>query len=148
MSTYLVESYRVTVNNNGADQDSPLSLQFRVLGLQQNVEMSDQPEEGEDGAAAAADRGVERDHPHVGLRPGAAAQDGHVLPLVLPLSLQGGVGGGRDGGVRRGCCGTVRARPRTSSASGHSPGGAEWRSVGDGDHAEMLAQVALSSPHL
>ena len=121
-----------------ADQASPLSLQFRVLGLQQNVEMTDQPEESEDGAAAPADRGVERDHPHVGLRPGAAAQDRHVLRLVLPLSLQGGVGRRGDGGVGRGCCGTVRARPRTSPAPGHSPGRAERRSVGDGDHAEML----------
>ena len=72
--------------------------------------MSHQPEEGEDAAAAPAHRGVERDHPHVGLRPRAAAQDRHVLPPGVLVALQLTVGGWRDVGVRWGSCGRTARR--------------------------------------
>ena len=88
--------------------------------------MPDQPEEGEDAAATPADRGVERDHPHVGLRPRAPAEDRHVLRPLLPLQLR--VGRRGDVGVGRGRCGTARAR---WSAPWRRPGGAHRRSVGD-----------------
>ena len=73
--------------------------------------MSDQPEEGEDGAAAPAHRGVQGDDPHVGLRPRAAAQDRHVFrPHVLGLQLR--VGRWRDVGVRWGSRGWRGSAPR------------------------------------
>ena len=95
MSTYLqCESYR-TSRATWPGPASPLGLELRVLGLKENVEMSHQPEEGEDAAAAPTDRGVERDHPHVGPRPRTPAEDRHVLRPHL-LALQLGVGGRGD----------------------------------------------------
>ena len=103
--------------------------------------MADQPEEGEDAAAAPADGGVERDDPHVGLRPRTPAEDRHVLrPGLRALQLR--VSRRGDGGVRRRRCGrTAGARSGGSgtSAPWTRPGCADRRSVGDGDHADQLA---------
>ena len=116
---------------------SPLGLELRVLGLKENVEMSHQPEEGEDAAAAPTDRGVERDHPHVGLRPRTPAEDRHVLRPHL-LALQLGVGGRGDVWVGRGGRG---------GTAGGRPGGGGRGPVGHRDHGDWRP-LAGPSRHL